>query len=140
MYRNNCPCWAALISGIHRMLIPTKTITKILKKNYYSESDGVQTLAINFYERNSYFPTTSCSRSLACVRTRLQMSMVNTVAALLNTDVKELIKAASITAIIKPRMPKNKNIALIIQLKTLEIKSTNIKCKSRKNLLELILK
>ena len=68
------------------------------------------------------------------------MSMVNTVAALLNTDVRELIKAASITAIIKPRMPKNKNIALIIQLKTLEIKSTNIKCKSRKNLLELILK
>ena len=32
MYKNNCPCWAALISGIHRMLIPTKTITKILKK------------------------------------------------------------------------------------------------------------
>ena len=32
MYRNNCPCWAALISGIHRMLIPTKTITKILHK------------------------------------------------------------------------------------------------------------
>lgn len=54
----------------------------------------------------TYFPTISCSLSVACFRTRLHISIVNTVAALLKTEVRELIRAASITAIIKPRMPK----------------------------------
>lgn len=53
----------------------------------------------------SYFPTMRSSLSVAWSRNRFQRSIVKRVAELLKMEVRELIRAAIITAIIKPRMP-----------------------------------
>ena len=50
-------------------------------------------------------PMTSSSTSEACFLNRVQMSIVKIVEAELNTDVREDIKAAIITASIRPRSP-----------------------------------
>lgn len=42
MYRKSCPCWAALIRGIHRILIPTKMTTKTLNKGVLNSHQLVQ--------------------------------------------------------------------------------------------------
>ena len=47
----------------------------------------------------------SNSLSVACFRIRLHKSIVNRVLELLNIDVRELMIADNITAIIKPRRP-----------------------------------
>ena len=52
-----------------------------------------------------YLPTIKSSRCLADGLTLLHTSMVNTVLALLNIDVSELIIADNITAISRPRAP-----------------------------------
>lgn len=56
-------------------------------------------------EPTPYRPTRSSSRSLARGRSRLQMSMVNSVLLLLKMDVREDMSAAIITAIMSPRRP-----------------------------------
>lgn len=50
-------------------------------------------------------PTIMSSRSLACGRRRVQMSMVKRVLLLLKMEASELIRAASITASIRPLRP-----------------------------------
>lgn len=50
-------------------------------------------------------PTIISSLSLACGRSRVQMSMVKRVLLLLKMEARELIKAASITASIRPLRP-----------------------------------
>lgn len=47
----------------------------------------------------------SSSLSVACTLSRFHRSIVNNVAELLKIDVKELMRAAIMTAIIRPRMP-----------------------------------
>lgn len=56
--------------------------------------------------KSAYFPTISCSLSDACRLIRFQISSVNIALVLLKTDVKVLIKAESIAAIMRPRKPK----------------------------------
>ena len=53
----------------------------------------------------SYFPTMSSSLSDELRLSFLHRSIVKSVAALLNIDVRELMRAAIITAIINPRRP-----------------------------------
>lgn len=55
-----------------------------------------------------YLPTTMSSRSVACGLIRVQMSMVNKVLLLLKMEAKEDMRAASITASIRPRKPGQK--------------------------------
>lgn len=66
---------------------------------------------------NDYFPTISSSLSVACTLNRFHKSMVNNVAELLKIDVKELMRAAIMTAIIRPRMPTKYIRFLFILLK-----------------------
>lgn len=56
-----------------------------------------------------YLPTTMSSRSVACGLIRVQMSMVNKVLLLLKMEAKEDMRAASITASIRPRKPGQKH-------------------------------
>lgn len=53
----------------------------------------------------NYLPTKICSNSVASFLIRFHISIVKTVDAELNIEVKELIRAASITASIRPRPP-----------------------------------
>lgn len=52
-----------------------------------------------------YLPTIMSSRSAACGLMRVQMSMVNRVLLLLKMEAKEDMRAANITASIRPRKP-----------------------------------
>ncbi len=52
-----------------------------------------------------YLPTIMSSRSVACGLMRVQMSMVNRVLLLLKMEAKEDMRAANITASIRPRKP-----------------------------------
>lgn len=52
-----------------------------------------------------YLPTTMSSLSDACRLMRCQMSIVKRVLLLLNIEVREDMRAAIITAIIRPRIP-----------------------------------
>lgn len=52
-----------------------------------------------------YLPTIMSSRSVACGLMRVQMSMVKRVLLLLKMEAKEDMRAASITASIRPRKP-----------------------------------
>lgn len=54
---------------------------------------------------------------MACTLNRFHKSMVNNVAELLKIDVKELMRAAIMTAIIRPRMPTKYIRFLFILLK-----------------------
>lgn len=54
---------------------------------------------------SDYLPTTMSSRSVAWGLMRVQMSMVNRVLLLLKMEAKEDMRAASITASIRPRKP-----------------------------------
>lgn len=53
----------------------------------------------------TYLPTIMSSRSAACGRMRVQMSMVNRVLLLLKMEAKEDMRAANMTASISPRNP-----------------------------------
>lgn len=55
-----------------------------------------------------YLPTTMSSLSDACRLMRSQMSIVKRVLLLLNIEVREDMRAAIITAIIRPRIPAGK--------------------------------
>lgn len=52
-----------------------------------------------------YLPTMRSSRSAACGLRRVQMSMVKRVLLLLKMDAKEDMRAANITASMRPRKP-----------------------------------
>lgn len=56
-----------------------------------------------------HLPTIRSSRSPACGLTRVQMSMVNRVLLLLKMEAKEDMRAASITANIRPRNPAGRD-------------------------------
>ena len=53
----------------------------------------------------AHLPTTISSCSVACLRKRCHTSMANRVLLLLKMEVSELMRAAMITAIIRPRRP-----------------------------------
>lgn len=56
----------------------------------------------------TYLPTTISSCSDACLRKRCHTSMANRVLLLLKIEVSELMRAAMITAIIRPRSPRQR--------------------------------
>ena len=58
----------------------------------------------------SHRPTIMISLFSALGRIRRQMSIVKIVLPLLKMDVSELMRAAIITATIKPRTPENENV------------------------------
>ena len=58
-----------------------------------------------------YLPTIMSSRSLACGLMRVQMSMVKRVLLLLKMEAREDMRAASITASIRPRKPAQRETA-----------------------------
>lgn len=55
-----------------------------------------------------YLPTTMSSCSVACGLMRVQMSIVNKVLLLLKMEAREDMRAANITASIRPRKPAQK--------------------------------
>lgn len=65
-------------------------------------------VTLSVIESMLYLPTTMSSRSVACGLIRVQMSMVNKVLLLLKMEAKEDMRAASITASIRPRKPGQK--------------------------------
>lgn len=61
-----------------------------------------------------YLPTTMSSLSDACRLMRSQMSIVKRVLLLLNIEVRDDMRAAIITAIIRPRIPAGKEKECIL--------------------------
>ncbi len=59
-----------------------------------------------------YLPTIMSSRSVAFGLMRVQMSMVNKVLLLLKMEAKDDMRAANITANIRPRKPAQRNIRM----------------------------
>jgi len=77
------------------------------------EQRANQKVRIERYDRETLkscvdpdLPTIMSSLSAACGRRRVQMSMVNRVLLLLKMEAREDMRAASITASIRPRSPE----------------------------------
>jgi hypothetical protein len=100
MYTKSWALLNAVMIGIQAMESRTSTTTKILE----IETEVRQEVCL--FSGHSYLPTMMSSTSVAFFRTSLQTSMVNRVDEELKMDVKEDIRAASMTANIRPRRPR----------------------------------
>lgn len=61
------------------------------------------------FTQSNYLPTIMSSRSWACGLMRVQMSIVNKVLLLLKMEAREDMRAANITANIRPRRPAERD-------------------------------
>ena len=111
---SNCPADQRLCFRYSDSTIPRLLISKI--SSFYLSSVTVhpglcqtwsETQTVCFLtHRLIYLPTIICSFSEQCFLIRVYISTVKRVLALLNMESRSLIRAAIITAIIKPRKPE----------------------------------
>lgn len=87
-----------IIRGTCTLKLPKSNCSN-WQKNYYRK------LYTRTVWKDTYLPIRSCSRPLALGRIWVQISMVNSVEAELNIEVKSLIRAESMTESIMPRIP-----------------------------------
>lgn len=78
----------------------------------------------------THLPTTISSCSVALLRKRCHTSMANRVLLLLKMEVRELMRAAMITAIIRPRRPgKRRRVLWLIRCANLRSLEGSLFCK-----------
>lgn len=96
--------------GIQQMLMATMHRTQTLHVGGTLKVRGVCIELDVRQQVEPHLPTIMSSLSVACGLMRVQMSMVNRVLLLLKMEAKEDMRAASITANIRPRNPAQTDI------------------------------